>query len=131
MVVRYQANDGALFETAEETFNYERTNDFPNIRVYDESQMLTDEVRTDHYNLIFKVHNTDERNCVLNFLRTDYGDYEFFERYCAVEEPRAEDYPLYVVSKNASIFDLLNNELDDYFNGRLSPDSDLALDREG
>ena len=131
MVVRYQANDGTLFETAEKAFNYERTNDFPDIRVYDESQMLTDEVRTDHYNLIFKVHNTDERNCVLNFLRADYGDYEFFERYCAVEEPRTEDYPLYVVSENASIFDLLDNELDDYFNGRLSSDSDLALDREG
>ena len=123
----YEAYDGTHFENADDCFDYEWRERYPDLRIFGyDGQAVSSASDIFNFENIFKVNSPEEKKFVMDYLITYYGKVDFSDRWVAEHNgPNG-----YILEKDDEISFISREMLITFYNGELNPDSALAYDLE-
>ena len=127
MDIKFEAFDDTLFNTAEEAFDYEWREKYPDLRIYDaRGNTLSSMSDTDEYVFFYHVNSEDELRFVTTFLRIVEGEIEFYKSWT----PQYSDDDGYILETENEISYISPEAFKDYWGNDLGKDTDLFYELE-
>ena len=123
----YEAYDGTQFNNIEKAFDYEWRELFPNIRIFTHDGRVVNSIfdaDVTDYNFIYKVHNKNEKQLVMDYFIQAYGNIAFWDNF----QNECSDTEGYFIDTDDGIRYTTEDSLITFLSGELDPTTPLGCE---